>query len=199
MRIPYPVAQVLADVAQDEATAVGTPMAVALVDEEGGLLFFGRMDGSLPVSTELAVSKAFTSAVLRMPTHELGKLAQPGQDLYGIQQTHQGRLVLIGGGIPLRLRGRVAGAIGVSGGTVEQDIRVAQPAATALEEIERWADRIGNAPWFGGWPEIPSVHVLRARLGEEIEKEGYPLSRTGLDVLAGAILLAAFRSRGAEC
>ena len=76
-------------------------MAIAVVDSEGGLQLFKRMDGALPVSTELAVSKAYTAAVLRMPTHQVGELAQPGEALYGIQHTHNGRIILFGGGYPL--------------------------------------------------------------------------------------------------
>ena len=128
MKLPYVVAEILVHAAEAEAGNLGVPMAVAIVDSEGGLQMFTRMDGALPVSTELAVSKAYTAASLRMPTDEVGKLAQPGQALYGIQHTHQGRIVLFGGGLPLCLDGEVVGAIGVSGGTVEQDVQVALPA-----------------------------------------------------------------------
>ena len=66
MKISYSLAHILGRIAETRAAAIGVPMAIAMVDAEGGLLFFVRMDGALPVSTELAVSKAFTSAVLRM-------------------------------------------------------------------------------------------------------------------------------------
>src|SRR5215471_3049676 len=112
MRLPYVVAEILAAIAEREAACIGVPMAIAVVDAEGGLQFFKRMDGTLPVSTELAVSKAYTAAVLRMPTHKVGELAQPGAALYGIQHTHSGRIVLFGGGYPLFLDGEVVGAIG---------------------------------------------------------------------------------------
>lgn len=131
MRISSRLARVLGRIAERQAAALGVPMAVALVDSEGGLLFFSRMDGALPASTELAMSKAYTSAILRMSTGELGRLAGPGETLYGIQHTHNGRIVLFGGGLPLRLGGRVAGAVGISGGSVEQDIQVAESVADA--------------------------------------------------------------------
>ena len=81
MRLPYVVSEILASVAEAEAAKIAVPMAIAIVDGEGGLQLFQRMDGTLPVSTELAVSKAYTAAILRMPTHEVGELAQPGQAL----------------------------------------------------------------------------------------------------------------------
>jgi uncharacterized protein GlcG (DUF336 family) len=142
MRLPYTVAEIIAGIAEAQASSIAVPMAIAVVDAEGGLQLFKRMDGTLPVSTELAVSKAYTAAILRMPTHQVGELAQPGAALYGIQHTHGGRIVLFGGGYPLCLHGEVVGAIGVSGGTVEQDMAVAQPAADLLHEVQVWADEI---------------------------------------------------------
>ena len=79
MRLPDVVSEMLAGVAEAEAAKMEVPMAIAMVDSEGGLQLFKRMDGTLPVSTELAVSKAYTAAVLRMPTHQVGELAQPGR------------------------------------------------------------------------------------------------------------------------
>ena len=81
MRLPHVVAEILAGAAEAEASNMAVPMAIAVVDAEGGLQLFKRMDGTLPVSTELAVSKAYTAAVLRMPTHQVGELAQPGGDV----------------------------------------------------------------------------------------------------------------------
>jgi uncharacterized protein GlcG (DUF336 family) len=141
-RVPYVVAQILADAAEAEALKIGKPMAIAVVDAEGGLQLFTRMDGTLPVSSEIAVSKAYTAAILRMTTAEVGELAQPGKALYGIQSTHAGRIVLFGGGIPLYLNGEVTGAIGVSGGSVEEDVSVAAPAAQLLQEMECAAEKI---------------------------------------------------------
>lgn len=192
MRIPYYLASLLASIAQNRAAAIGVPMAVAVTDEEGGLLFFGRMDGTLPVSTELAVSKAFTASVLRMATHELGELAQPGQMLYGIQQTHQGRIVLFGGGLPLWIHGQTAGAIGVSGGTVEQDIQVAEAAIEGFEEMQRWVNCIRGSVPSGAILEIASLQRLERLLRLELERLGRPLEDENIDVLLGAVLLHAW-------
>ena len=142
MKLPHSVAEILAGIAEVQASQIAVPMAIAVVDAEGGLQLFKRMDGTLPVSTELAVSKAYTAAILRMPTHKVGELAQPGAALYGIQHSHNGRIILFGGGYPLCLDGEVVGAIGVSGGSVEQDMQVAQPAADMLHDVQLWADEI---------------------------------------------------------
>jgi uncharacterized protein GlcG (DUF336 family) len=136
------VAQILAGASQAAAVELGIPMAIALVDAEGGAQLFMRMDGTLPVSSELAVSKAYTAAILRMSSAEVGKQAQPGAALYGIESTHNGRIVLFGGGLPLYLNGKVAGAVGVSGGSVEEDIVVATPAVELLQKMEGWAGKI---------------------------------------------------------
>ena len=190
MRLPYPLAEILAHAAQAEARNLGIPMALAIVDAEGGLQLFMRMDGALPASTELAMSKAYTAASLRMPTDAVGKLAQPGQMLYGIQHTHNGKIVLFGGGLPLYLDGVVVGAIGVSGGTVEQDVRVAQPAVQTLKEVEGWAQRIGS--FISG--NVTLEGPILARIKEELQRaflQAEPaLSEDTVDVLTGGVILA---------
>jgi len=195
MKMPYSVARLLASIAEDEANQMGVPMAIALTDAEGGLVLFGRMDGALPASTELAVSKAFTAAVLRMPTDELGKLAQPGGVLYGIEQSHHGRIVLLGGGLPVRLGGRVAGAIGISGGSVEQDRVAARAAVEALEQMEQWSNCIAaDVPWDPAAAAAP-LSELENMLRVEFEKAGQPLSSRSAAILAGAIVLTQARKR----
>ncbi len=104
----------------------GKGFAVALVDEKGGLEFFFRHPDTLPISTEMAMDKAYTAAVVRLSTEALGRLAQPGEALFGIGNASQGRIVTFGGGIPLDSSGKVRGAIGASGGTVPEDIALAE-------------------------------------------------------------------------
>jgi len=188
MKITYPVARILGTIAESKASDLSVPVAIALTDGKGGLLFFGRMDGTLPASTEIAISKAYTSAVLHMATHELGKLAQPGGELYGIQHTHNGKIVLFGGGIPLQLNGQVVGAIGISGGSVNEDVQVAEYVVNALEEMESWAKRIKvflpSQPLENIW-----ISQLENRLKEAFEQMNCALSTDAPSFLAGAILL----------
>jgi len=190
MKITYPVACILGTIAENKARDMSVPMAIALMDREGTLLFFGRMDGALPASTEIAISKAYTSAIFRMATHELGKLAQPGGELYGVQHTHNGRIVLFGGGLPLRVNGHVMGAIGISGGSVNEDSQVAEHVVKALEEMEYWSKRIKKY-----LPEVRLEHLrissLEDRLQEASERMNCDLPADVSLVLTGAILLAA--------
>lgn len=188
--ISYPLAKQLAAIAEKQAAAMGVPMVIALADAAGTLVCFGQMDGALPVSNQLAVAKAFTAAVLRMATRELSRLAQPGGALYGIQQTHQGRIVLLGGGLPLCLQGQVAGAIGISGGTVEQDIQVAQSVVEALAQMAAWAKAIGEALPSDTPLPIQQPQRLARRLGEELKMMDGGLSDSLLTILTGAVLLA---------
>jgi uncharacterized protein GlcG (DUF336 family) len=194
MKIPYPVARILVSIAESQAVLMNVPMAIAVVDKNGGLIIFARMDETLPASTELAVSKAYTAAVLRMATHEVGKLAQPGEALYGIQHTHSGQIVLFGGGLPLYLQGNIVGAIGISGGSVDEDVAVAQYAVNAMEEIEYWSRRIKTA-----LPAKPPEELWRSNLEpilrETLEHMNYDLPAEANAVLAGAILLACSERR----
>jgi uncharacterized protein GlcG (DUF336 family) len=194
MKIPYAVARILVSIAESQAVIMNVPMAIAVVDKNGGLIIFARMDETLPASTELAVSKAYTAAVLRMATHEVGKLAQPGEALYGIQHTHSGQIVLFGGGLPLYLQGNIVGAIGISGGSVDEDVTVAQYTVSAMEEIEYWSKRIKTV-----LPTKPPEYLwrsnLEARLRETLEHMNYDLPAEANVVLAGAILLACSERR----
>ncbi len=119
------------DAALHEADRIGKPMNVAVVDDGGHLLTFARQDGAILASIDIAIGKARTAALLRMTTAELAEAAQPGAPLYGIQVTNGG-LVIFGGGIPLTVAGEVVGAVGVSAGTIEEDISVARAGTDAF-------------------------------------------------------------------
>ena len=191
MRLPYVISEILAAVAEAKAATIGVPMAIAIVDGEGGLQFFKRIDGTLPVSTELAISKAYTAAAVRVPTHTLGELAQPGGPLYGIQHTHGGKIVLFGGGYPLSVEGKVVGGIGVSGGTVEQDMQVAEPAVQMLQYIECWANElrplVPHANGNSSWTTLPAV---REKLLRAIRGLSPPIPESTVEALTGGVLLA---------
>lgn len=134
------LADALALAASAEACArgMGLPVCIAVVDAEGGKILFHRMQGSLPASTDLATAKAWTAAAYRMGSDELGQQAQPGGMLFGVGQTggsaNGGQVVLFGGGIPCRVDGVVIGAIGISGGTVDEDMFIARQALNAFSE-----------------------------------------------------------------
>lgn len=112
--------------ARSKATEMGVPMCIAVTDECGNLIAFDRMDGGKVTSSTIAVDKAFTAAAAKKATHEYGALSQPGQPAYGIASAIGGRLMVVGGGLPVVVGDDVVGGIGVSSGTPDQDRQVAQ-------------------------------------------------------------------------
>ncbi|MCR8644880.1 heme-binding protein [Paenibacillus sp. N1-5-1-14] len=124
----------LLDEAIAESDRLGIRISVATVDEAGYLSGFKRHGDAEIVSITLAQDKAYSALFNRVGTDELGKLCAPGAELYGLQYNLGGRMVIFGGGVPIRnSEGRLIGAIGVSGGTVEQDIRCAMAAIEILK------------------------------------------------------------------
>lgn len=112
--------------AKEKAEEIGQPMNIAVVDAGARLVAFARMDGSIMASIDISQRKAYTAMMMKLPTHALADVSQPGQPLYGLEHS-SGGLVTFGGGIPLPgPGGEPIGAIGVSAGTVEQDQEVAE-------------------------------------------------------------------------
>jgi uncharacterized protein GlcG (DUF336 family) len=120
------------EAARAKATQIRVPMNIAVVDEGGNLVAFARMDNAWLGSIDIAQNKAYTARAFDMPTKDLAPLAQPGGPLYGIEASNHGRLIVFAGGIPLVSGSRVVGAIGVSGGAVEQDQEVAEAGVAAF-------------------------------------------------------------------
>jgi uncharacterized protein GlcG (DUF336 family) len=118
--------------AETAADALGIPYNVAIVDAGGHLVAFSRQDGALIGSIDLAINKAYTARIFDNPTSALATLAQPAAPLYGIQHSNRGRVVIFGGGIPVRRGGVIIGAVGTSAGSVEQDVVVAEAAIQAV-------------------------------------------------------------------
>lgn len=117
--------------AEEKAREIGIPMVIAVVDDGGNLIAQHRMDGSLLASISLAFGKAYTANALKMPTDQAAKVALPGQSLYGIHTAEQGKFVVFGGGFPLTENDKTVGGLGVSGGTVEEDMLVAEAGLAA--------------------------------------------------------------------
>jgi uncharacterized protein GlcG (DUF336 family) len=119
--------------ARQKAREIDVPMNIAVVDEGDNLVAFERMDGAWLGSIDIAQGKAYTARAFNMSTRDLAPLCQPGEPLFGIQASNGGRLIIFAGGIPLERGGDVLGAIGVSGGSVEQDQAVAEAGAAAFD------------------------------------------------------------------
>jgi uncharacterized protein GlcG (DUF336 family) len=118
--------------AESKAQEIGQPMNIAVVDAGGHLVSHVRMDGAFIGSIDISIDKAFTSRAFDMATKDLAEHSQPGGQFYGIHVSNGGRIRIFAGGIPLSRGGGVVGAIGVSGGSGEQDQAVAQAGATAF-------------------------------------------------------------------
>lgn len=125
-------AKLMLEAAEAKAASLGIPYNIAVVDAGGALIAFTRQDGALAGSIDLAIGKAKTARMFEKTTAYLAELAQPGAPLFGIERSNSGQVVIFGGGLPVMIDGQIAGAIGTSAGSVEQDIAVAETAAAAI-------------------------------------------------------------------
>lgn len=125
-------AEKIVEAARAKAEEIGVPMNIAVVDAGNNLTAFARMDGAWLGSIDIAQNKAYTARSFDMSTKDLAPLCQPNQPLYGIEASNDGNLIVFAGGIPLVSGAEVIGAIGVSGGSVEQDHEVAEAGVAAL-------------------------------------------------------------------
>lgn len=132
MTITLQQAEAVIKAAKEKATEIKVPMNIAVADRGGNLLAFVRMDGAWLGSKDIAIKKAQTANYFDMNSEEIGKLSQPGEPLYGIEISNGG-LISFGGGVLLKDgAGTILGAVGVSGGQVKQDIKVAEAGAEVL-------------------------------------------------------------------
>jgi uncharacterized protein GlcG (DUF336 family) len=125
-------AKTVIEAAEKKAAEIGQPMNIAVADEGGNLVAFARMDGAWLGSIDISINKAFTSRAFDISTRDLSQYTTPGKDFYGIHVSNHGRIMIFAGGVPLKEDGKVVGAIGVSGGSGEQDHSVAEAGAAAF-------------------------------------------------------------------
>ncbi|MCM3629114.1 heme-binding protein [Paenibacillus glycanilyticus] len=134
-KLSLEISKYLLAVAEQKARQMGLSSNIAIVDEGTNLIAFHRMDNAKIAGIEISQNKAWTSVAMQMPTANLAQSAQPGSPSFGINTTNQGKLVILGGGIPLVSDNKIIGGIGVSGGTSAQDIEVANAAVLALTNL----------------------------------------------------------------
>jgi uncharacterized protein GlcG (DUF336 family) len=139
MEITLEIAEPTLAAAKKLAQEIGVSMNIAIVDYGANLLLFCRMDKAWLGSMDLAIKKAKTARFFNMESGEIGKLSQPGGPLYQVEISNGG-LISFHGGIPLKNnQGEVIAAIGVSGGSVEQDYQVAAAGADAfVKELAKY-------------------------------------------------------------
>jgi uncharacterized protein GlcG (DUF336 family) len=118
--------------AEKKAAEIGQPMNIAVADAGGNLVSHVRMDGAWLGSIDISIQKAWTSRAFDIATKDLAAHSQSGNQFFGIHASNHGKVMVFAGGIPLKRNGSVVGAIGVSGGSGDQDHAVAEAGATAL-------------------------------------------------------------------
>ena len=120
------------EAAEKKAEEIGQPMNIAVADEGGNLVAHVRMDNAWIGSIDISIKKAFTARAFDISTKDLAEHSQSGGQFFGIHASYDGKVMIFAGGIPLKRRGKVIGAIGVSGGSGEQDHAVAEAGAKAF-------------------------------------------------------------------
>ncbi len=115
-----------------KAITLNTKMSISVVDSGANLVAFERMDGALLGPIDISMKKAKTACLFGKNTGILGQLSQPGGPLYNIEHSNNG-LITFPGGVPIKnANGTIIGAIGVSGGSVENDHTVAEAGANTI-------------------------------------------------------------------
>lgn len=131
------IARRLSEKVREKAKQMGVNAVVAVTNKGARPVLIECMDDSFIASYDVAANKAFTVVSLKMSTIKLKELAQPGGSLYGIQFTNEGKIVIFGGGEPLKAAdGSIIGGLGVSGGTEEQDTALAEYGRKIFEKGE---------------------------------------------------------------
>jgi uncharacterized protein GlcG (DUF336 family) len=125
-RLTLSDARLVLEGSESKAKEMGVDMDIAVADDGGHLLAFIRMDKARITSVDVAINKAFTAACARRATHEYAVVAGAGGPAFGMHASNQGRFMIVGGGLPIFIKGMIAGGVGCSSGTPEQDREVAQ-------------------------------------------------------------------------
>lgn len=115
------------------AEQIASPSNIAVADAGGNLIAHARMDDAQLGSIEHSIDKAHTAVLFKSATADLAKDSQPGEQFWGMALSGHGRVLVFAGGVPITVDGDVVGAVGVSGGSKEQDSQIAQAAAAALQ------------------------------------------------------------------
>ena len=132
--ITLEIARKIIAAAEKKAEEIGQPMNIAVADAGGNLVAHVRMDNAWLGSIDISIKKAWTSRAFDITTKDLADNSQSGDQFFGIHASNDGKVMIFAGGIPLKKDGKVVGAIGVSGGSGEQDHSVAEAGAAAFGE-----------------------------------------------------------------
>ncbi len=121
------------EAAEKKAQELGAVVSVAIVDDHGDLIAFGKMDGAINISPKFSTAKAYTAATVGIATGDIAGYAAEGKPYFGVESAMGGKLTIIPGGIPVILGGKIVGAVGVGGSQdVNQDVEIAKAAVEKL-------------------------------------------------------------------
>ena len=134
-RITLDGAKRLIDKIEQEAKRRGKNAVIAVCGPDGTPIAVHVMDGAFLVSFDVATKKAYTAVAVRMSTKELAVLAQPGGTFFGVDKMDNGKIVIFGGGVPLKVGDTIIGGLGISGGTGEEDHSLAEYGMSILNEV----------------------------------------------------------------
>ena len=132
MSVTLADAKRMIEAGEKKAAEIGQPMNIAVADAGGNIVAHVRMDGAWIGSIDISQKKAYTSRAFDIATKDLAEHSQSGKQFFGIHASNDGKIMIFAGGVPLKKDGQVVGAVGVSGGSGEQDHTVAEVAAAAL-------------------------------------------------------------------
>ena len=130
--ITLEAARTVVAAAEEKAREIGVPMAIAVVDPDGTLKAFARMDGAALLAVRIAQQKAWSAVSFNLPTHGLWEFIKDDPPLLH-SLPHQEDMILFGGGYPIQVGGQLIGGIGLSGGHYNQDQQCAEAGLASLE------------------------------------------------------------------
>ena len=125
----------LMEAVEEKATEMGMRIVAVVSDASGHPVAVHCMDGAYHGSFDVALNKTYTVTAFQMSTKKLSELCQPGRELYGLQFSNDGKVMILGGGEPLMVGKTIIGALGVSGGTASQDTELAAYGSSILKEV----------------------------------------------------------------
>ncbi|CYW41890.1 TPA: heme-binding protein [Streptococcus suis] len=128
----YDLAFDIVNRAREKAQELKVPVVITLVDAAAHVILSYRMEDSLLVSYDMAYRKAYTAVGMKMQSKDLAVLTKPDQWLFQLETMSEGQIVSLAGGIPIYSKGRIIGAIGISGGNAIEDQTIAE---YAIEKI----------------------------------------------------------------
>jgi uncharacterized protein GlcG (DUF336 family) len=132
----FDIAKKIATIVEEEARTAKVPVSVTVIDTHGNVVLKHRLTGALFISLEMSERKAYTSALVGMQTKDVTPLVQPGQPLFTLTEVGGGRYCAIGGGMPIEDRGALVAGVGVSGGSVDQDVAIIEAAMKRFKSGE---------------------------------------------------------------